>query len=147
MQNRYPCGGLNRRQFLSAAAVAVPLGPIAAGSTFGQAPDVAGKVTHQGGGSKPLTKFAAPGLFPGRVVEVRNPAMYRQAVRDAAAIKSTLDRGIIELTGASDAVEGWKQFFEPGDVVGIKVVPNGQPEAHSSFEIVLEVIESSGRPA
>ena len=46
-----------------------------------------------------------------------------------------------ELTGATDAVEAWKHFFEPGDVVGIKVVPNGQPEAHSSFEIVLEVIE------
>ena len=57
------------------------------------------------------------------------------------AIKATLDRGIKELTGATDAVEGWKHFFEPGDVVGIKVVPNGQPDAHSSFEIVLEVIE------
>ena len=58
-----------------------------------------------------------------------------------AAIKATLDRGIKELTGATDAVEGWKHFFEPGDVVGVKVVPNGQPNAHSSFEIVLEVIE------
>ncbi len=26
-------------------------------------------------------------------------------------------------------------------MVGIKVVPNGQPHAHSSFELVLEVIE------
>ena len=67
--------------------------------------------------------------------------MYRGGVRDAAAIKATMDRGIKELTGATDAVEGWKHFFEPGDVVGIKVVPNGQPDAHSSFEIVLEVIE------
>ena len=56
-------------------------------------------------------------------------------------IKATLDNGMKELTGATDAVEAWKHFFEPGDVVGIKVVPNGQPEAHSSFEIVLEVIE------
>jgi hypothetical protein len=32
-------------------------------------------------------------------------------------------------------------FFEPGDVVGIKVVANGQPYAHSSFELVLEIIE------
>ncbi len=52
-----------------------------------------------------------------------------------------MDRGIKTLTGATDAVEAWKHFFEPGDVVGIKVVPNGQPDAHSSFEIVLEVIE------
>ena len=69
------------------------------------------------------------------------PACINNGTRDAAAIKATLDRGIKELTGATDAVEGWKHFFEPGDVVGIKVVPNGQPDAHSSFEIVLEVIE------
>jgi hypothetical protein len=103
--------------------------------------EVAGKVTHQGGDGKTLTKLAAPGLYPGHVVEVRNPGMCRNGTRDAAAIKATLDRGIKELTGATDAVEGWKHFFEPGDVVGIKVVPNGQPDAHSSFEIVLEVIE------
>ena len=67
--------------------------------------------------------------------------MCRSGIRDAAAIKSTLEKGMKELTGATDAVEAWKHFFEPGDVVGIKVVPNGQPDAHSSFEIVLEVIE------
>ena len=33
------------------------------------------------------------------------------------------------------------RFFEPGDVVGIKVVPNGIPLAHTSPELVLEVIE------
>jgi Domain of unknown function (DUF362) len=141
MQDRYPCGGLSRRQFLNGSAAAIPLVSAAGASAFAQGPQPAAKVTHHGSGNKPLTKFAAPGLYPGRVVEVRNPGMYRQGMRDNAAIKATLDRGIKELTGATDAVEGWKRFFEPGDVVGIKVVPNGQPEAHSSFEIVLEVIE------
>jgi Domain of unknown function (DUF362) len=141
MQDRYPCGGLSRRQFLSSSAAAVPLVAGAAASAFGQGSPPAGKVTQHVGGDKPLTKLGAPGLYPGHVVEVRNPSMYRQGKRDAAAIKTTLERGIKELTGATDAVEGWKHFFEPGDVVGIKVVPNGQPEAHSSFEIVLEVIE------
>ena len=46
-----------------------------------------------------------------------------------------------ELTGADDAVQAWRSFFEPGDVVGIKVVPNGYPLAHSSPELMLEVIE------
>ena len=75
-------------------------------------------MTNHGADAKPLTKLAAPGLYPGHVVEVRNPGMCRGGVRDAAAIKATLDRGIKELTGATDAVEGWKHFFEPGDVVG-----------------------------
>jgi hypothetical protein len=143
MQHRYPCGGLNRRQFISASAAAVPLvsavGALA--PAFGEGLQAIGKVAHQGGDGKSLSKLAAPGLYPGHVVEVRNAGMYKNGIRDAAAIKATLDRGIKELTGASDAVEGWKHFFEPGDVVGIKVVPNGEPEAHSSFEIVLEVIE------
>ena len=87
------------------------------------------------------SKLGAPGLYPGRVVEVKNPAMIRQGVRNHPAIKATLDKGLKELTGAPHAVDAWKTFFEPGDVVGIKVVPNGQPYAHSSFELVLEVIE------
>ena len=37
--------------------------------------------------------------------------------------------------------DAWRTFSKPGDVVGIKVVPNGQPYAHSSFELVLETIE------
>jgi len=132
---------MSRRRFLGASAAAVPIVSAAGASAIAAQTRVAGKVTHQGGDGKTLTKFAVPGLYPGQVVEVRNPGMCRNGTRDAAAIKVTLDRGIKDLTGATDAVEGWKHFFEPGDVVGIKVVPNGQPHAHSSPEIVLAVIE------
>ena len=46
-----------------------------------------------------------------------------------------------ELTGADDAVSAWRSFFEPGDVVGIKMNPVGNPLANSSSELMLEVIE------
>jgi hypothetical protein len=141
MQHRYPCGGVNRRGFLAASAASVPLIsgiPVLAAPQGSQA---VSKTTHQGGDGKPLSKFAAPGLYPGRVVEVKNPRMIQKGTKDRAAVKVSLDTGMKALTGATDAVEAWKHFFEPGDVVGIKVVPNGQPQAHSSFEIVLEVIE------
>jgi len=141
MQDRCPFGGVTRRQFLGASAAAVPLISAVTPLAAAQGPQVTRSVTHQGGDGKTLNKFAAPGLYPGQVVEVRNPGMCRNGNRDAAAIKTTLDRGMKELTGATDALDAWKHFFEPGDVVGIKVVPNGQPQAHSSFEIVLEVIE------
>ena len=52
-----------------------------------------------------------------------------------------------ELTGADDAVEAWRTFFEPGDVVGIKMNPVGHPLADSSSELMLEVIEGLSRPA
>ena len=141
MQHRYPCGSVSRRQFLAASAASAPLisgVPVLAAP---QGSAVIGKTTHQGGDGKPLSKYAAPGLYPGRVIEVKNPRMIHNGRRDPAAIKATLETGMKALTGATDAVEAWKHFFEPGDVVGIKVVPNGQPNAHSSFEIVLEVIE------
>jgi hypothetical protein len=141
MNNPCPFARSSRRQFLGASAAALPI--ISAFPSFAraQAPAIPGSVAHHGGDVKALSKMAAPGLYPGQVVEARNPGMCRSGVRDAGAIKSTLDKGMKELTGATDAVEAWKHFFEPGDVVGIKVVPNGQPDAHSSYEIVLEVIE------
>jgi hypothetical protein len=67
--------------------------------------------------------------------------MIRQGKKDREAIKQTLSRGMKELVGSDDAVEAWRAFFAPGDVVGIKVVPNGFPLAHSSPELMLEVIE------
>jgi uncharacterized protein (DUF362 family) len=75
------------------------------------------------------------------VVEVRNPGMIVGGTRHRDAVKTTLERGMKELTGADDAVGAWKRFFEPGDVVGIKTVPNGHPQAPTSPELILEVIE------
>jgi hypothetical protein len=144
MQHRYPCGGVNRRRFLAASAASAASIPLISGTAASAAPQASspvGKPTHQGGDGKPLSRLAVPGLYPGRVVEVKNPRMIRNGAKDREAIKASMDLGIKTLTGATDAVEGWKHFFEPGDVVGIKVVPNGHPHAHSSYEIVLEVID------
>jgi hypothetical protein len=141
MNNHCPFARPSRRHFLGASAAALPVLSGFTSFARAQAPSISPSAAHHGGDVKTLSKMAAPGLYPGQVVEARNPAMCRSGVRDAAAIRATLDKGMKELTGATDAVEAWKHFFEPGDVVGVKVVPNGQPEAHSSFEIVLEVIE------
>ena len=56
-----------------------------------------------------------------------------------------MDTGIKALTGATDAVEGWKHFFEPGDVVGIKVVPNGTPMPIPPTRSSSKSSRSSGR--
>ena len=75
MQHRYPCGSMSRRQFLAASAATVPLisgVPLLAAA---QGAAVLGKTTHQGGDGKPLSKLERPGLYPGRVIEVKNPRM------------------------------------------------------------------------
>lgn len=140
MSDRYPCGTLKRRGFLGAAAVAAASPWLAGKSTRADGPAaVAGATAH--GPKVETSKFDLPGLYPGRVVEVQNKSMIQGGRKDRAAIKASLDRGLTSLTGADDAVEAWKTFFEPGDVVGIKVVPNGYPHAFSSHELVLETIE------
>src|SRR5947207_13007834 len=69
----------------------------------------------------PRPKFAMPGPFPGRVVEVKHPGSVRPDNSvDAGAVTTMMDRGMRELTSADHPVEAWRRFFEPGDVVGIK---------------------------
>jgi hypothetical protein len=124
-----PCGGLNRRGFLASAAAA---GLMASHASAQEPKAKPGRASDD---------LGVPGPYPGRVVEARNPAMIRGGVKDRDAIKATLSRGLKELTGADDGTGAWRSFFEAGDVVGVKVVPNGYPNAHTSYELILEVIE------
>jgi hypothetical protein len=86
-------------------------------------------------------KWGIPGPFPGQVTEVRHPGMIKNDVKNREAIRQALARGMKELTGTTDAVEAWRSFFEPGDVVGVKMNPVGNPLANSSSELMLDVIE------
>ncbi len=144
MHRVYPCGGVSRRHFLAAAPASFSfLSALSGSPALAQEArqQASAEATHAGVKAKAKGVFGAPGLYPGRVIEVKNSAMIRQGVKNHPAIKAALEKGLQALTGAPHAVEAWKTFFEPGDVVGIKVVPNGEPYAHSSFELVLEIIE------
>src|SRR6202158_46145 len=48
--------------------------------------------------------------------------------------------GMATLTGTDGGADAWRQFVEPGDVVGIKVNPVGQPHVISAAEGVREII-------
>lgn len=128
---------MGRRDFLSTAAMVPGLLGVTASYVSAQEPK-AGAGT---GKVDPGEKWGIPGPFPGRVVEVRNPRMIQKNVKDRAAVKESVDRGMKELTGADDAVGAWRSFFEPGDVVGIKMNPVGNPLANSSSELMLEVVD------
>ncbi|HXG11127.1 MAG TPA: DUF362 domain-containing protein [Gemmataceae bacterium] len=81
-----------------------------------------------------------PGPFPGRVVEVAHAgSVVEDAVQEAAAA-AMVERGMRELVGVENAVEAWRKFFAPGDVVGIKVNPVGAPHAISNFATVRAII-------
>jgi hypothetical protein len=133
MSKRYPCGGLGRRHFLASSAAIPALVGLRASA---QEPRPAA-----GNPEGADETFGVPGPWPGRVVEARHPGMIRDGRKDQAAIGSALSRGMTALTGAGDAVEAWRALFEPGDVVGIKMNPVGNPLANSSNELMLEIIE------
>lgn len=93
-----------------------------------------------------------PGRYPGRVIEVRHP---HAVIRDTAkgddnvinrpVVEQMLDRGMAELVGADDPrdVKGvWRTFFQPGDVVGIKVNPVGLRSRSPSWPGAVGAISS-----
>ena len=95
----------------------------------------------------PRPPYAMPGPYPGRVIEIHDRDAVRAAHHiNAEAVQRMMQRGMCELTGADAAPEAWRRFFEPGDVVGIKVNPVGYRRqrrvaaAISNPAVLLEVV-------
>ena len=81
-----------------------------------------------------------PGPFPGRVVAVESPAVIVDRKYQRPALQNMLAKGMMELTGAPSVEEAWRYFFQPSDVVGLKLNPVGRPFVVSSPEVVQEII-------
>ena len=86
------------------------------------------------------SKLAMPGLFRGRVVAVEHPGCILEGRYQAEPVQLMMRKGMTDLTGAAGWVDAWRLFVEPGDVVGIKVNPVGQPHVISAAEVVREII-------
>ena len=116
---------------------------LAAGAGRAQALAVAARTESK---AEP-SKLAMPGPYRGRVVAVQNPAVLVSGQYQAEAVRQMMRLGMKELVGADGWAEAWRRFFEPGDVVGIKVNPVGQPHVISDAAVVREIIaglESAG---
>jgi len=82
-----------------------------------------------------------PGPFPGRVVAVERPGAVVNRKYNREAVRAMLNKGMMELTGAPSPQEAWRKFFQPGDVVGLKLNPVGRPFVMSAPEVVQEIVE------
>ena len=71
------------------------------------------------------SRLGLPGPYPGRVIAVQHPASIVSGTYQAQPIEDMMRKGMMELTGAPGWVDAWRVFFEPGDVVAIKVCPVG----------------------
>jgi len=87
----------------------------------------------------PRGAHALPGPFPGRVVEVKDPRSMVDERFDAKAIHEMFERGVRTLTG-KDMKQSFALFFEPRDVVGLKVNPVGPPLISTRLELVDAVV-------
>jgi uncharacterized protein (DUF362 family) len=91
-----------------------------------------------------------PGLFPGRVIEIRQQnAIVRNRISQPI-VRHMLEHAMQELTGEKSVPAAWAKFVEPHDIVGIKINPSGAPACCSSPEIVREIVasvQSVGVPA
>jgi hypothetical protein len=92
----------------------------------------------------PRTAQSLPGPFPGRVIEVHNPAAMTEAKVDeakvdAAMVEQMIQKGITTLTG-KNMQESFNLFFNKNDIVGIKVNPVGPGLISTRLEVVEAVI-------
>jgi uncharacterized protein (DUF362 family) len=97
-----------------------------------------------------LGNLGIPGPFPGRVIAVEHPGSIVDRRFQREPIRQMLNKGMMALTGAPSPVDAWRSFFEPSDVVGLKLNPVGRPAVISSPETVQEIIagiRSAGVPA
>jgi uncharacterized protein (DUF362 family) len=122
----------DRREFLAA-------GVAAASAACSQ--KVEEKSAPGAGGSTTTSKLGIPGPYPGRVVAIQHPSSIISDVYQAEPVRQMMERGMTELTHAEDWAGAWREFFEPGDVVGIKLNPVGQPHVISAPEVLHPIID------
>lgn len=86
-------------------------------------------------------KLGIPGPYRGRVVGIQHSGSILSGRYQREPVRDMMRRGMMELTGAPAWQDAWRVFFEPADVVGIKVNPVGQPYIISAPEVFLEIVE------
>lgn len=87
----------------------------------------------------PRTKYSLPGLFPGKVVAVKDAQAMNETGVNGKVVSTMFEKGIRALTG-KPMVESFKLFFDKNDIVGIKVNPVGAGLIATRLEVVDAII-------
>ena len=90
----------------------------------------------------PVANSGMPGPYPGTVVAVKSDTCVDTTTGAANddVVREMLARGMRTLTGAATTPDAWQRFFQPTDVVGIKVNCGGYPYVISAYEIVGDAV-------
>ena len=144
------CCGITRRGLLLGAAgglaAGIPLGWFGLKAWQGDHPRVERPFTGRSV-EDPRATSAMPGPFPGRVIEVRHPeAVNTQHVINKDAVRTMMNRGMCALVGCDHPREAWRRFFQPGDIIGIKVNPVGRKANSGETGRLANAIGSISNP-
>jgi hypothetical protein len=93
-------------------------------------------------GHRPAAVPGMPGPYPGQVVAVASERSVdaESNATNADVVREMMAQGMQALTGAATADAAWRRFFEPSDVVAIKVNCGGYPYCISDYDIVAETV-------
>jgi len=93
---------------------------------------------------KPAALPGMPGPYPGKVISVKSAKCLNEdgTKINGEVVREMMERGMREMTGEAKAIDSWRRFFTPEDIVGIKVNAGGRPWVVSSHEIVAETIRN-----
>src|SRR3974390_1216186 len=107
---------------------------------------LAGGLASATSSCRPATasKLGIPGPFPGRVIGVERLGVVINRKYQREVVRQMLAKGMMELTGAPSPQEAWRFFFEPSDVVGLKLNHVGRPLVFSAPAMVQEIIAGLG---
>jgi uncharacterized protein (DUF362 family) len=92
-------------------------------------------------GGAESTAPGIPGPYRGRVVAIHHDSSIVEDQYQAGPVRQMMERGMAELTQAESWADAWRQLFEPGDVVGIKLNPVGSPYVISAPEVLHPIID------
>lgn len=89
-------------------------------------------------------EMGMPGIFPGAVVSTRAERSFDAAAdkADPEVVAAMLDRSMTALTGEGQPADAWRRFFNPRDVVGIKVNCSGAPQIMSHPSVVAAIVKN-----
>ena len=89
-------------------------------------------------------RLGMPGAYPGRIVSLQAARSLDETTlqADPAVVQEMIARGMTALTGDKTPADAWHRFFNPSDVVGIKVNCSGAPKVCSDPVVVGEIVRN-----
>ena len=97
----------------------------------------------------PRKDISLPGKFPGRIIQIHHSKSTVNNKPDLNITFKMLDKGLLELTGATDLASAWQIFVSPEDIIGLKVNPVAGKLLSTSLEItqaIIQQLEAAGIP-